>query len=80
VLLNERKHLAFLVCQVIQHDSRQQLDECRQLTAAAQRGVHARERGRDMPVLLHHGVDRCQAPGSESSARSTGHRSSSSAE
>lgn len=63
VLLNEGKYLAFLVCQVIQHDSRQQLDECRQLTAAAQRGVHARERGRDMPVLLHHGVDRCQVTG-----------------
>ena len=60
VLLNKGKHLALLVCQVIQHDSRQQLDGCRQLTAASQRGVHARERGRDMPVLLHHGIDRCQ--------------------
>ncbi len=35
VLLNERKHLAFLVREVIQHDSRQELGWRRQVTATA---------------------------------------------
>jgi hypothetical protein len=73
------KHLAFLVRQVIGHDRRQAPGGCHQLTAAAQRGVHARQRG---------GICRCsstmastaaRSPGWESCARNTGHRSSSSA-
>ena len=81
LLFDEGKDPAFLVRQVIQHAGRQRLNGRRQLTAAAQRGIH--------PASAS-GIWRCSATMAStdasalgsvvSSRRSTGHRSSSSAE
>jgi hypothetical protein len=51
------------VGQVIEQHGRQVLDGCREFAAAAQRGVDACQRGRDLLVLRHHRVDRGQAGG-----------------